>query len=206
MSFQEQPAKTADAHLYWARNKSQSAPVQHKPLSAEEAAALEAQAAASAGAAWNKAATWEEKAIGKWSSELLRDTMLPELAYTLPSEGGSLPALPADSEGLTPVATCKVRVATVESVSGDVTYVISRGKERCVFELALKMKLEMELWEGSELKTIISGQIHIPEGAPTERTIHPPCASRACVACAAWPLSIAGSGCAGVLTTRSGYR
>ena len=69
----------------------------------------------------------------------------------------------AGAEGLTSSASCKVRVSSVENVSGEVTYVLSRGKERCVFELALKLKLEMELAEGGELKTILTGQLNIPE-------------------------------------------
>ena len=51
-AVEEEPAKKATDHLYWARSESQGAAPPPKPISAEEAKALEAN---SAGASkWNK--------------------------------------------------------------------------------------------------------------------------------------------------------
>merc|ERR1712087_1026147 len=62
------------------------------------------------------------------------------------------------------VDMCNVRVTSVNSISGDVTYVISRGKQRVLFELKLKLQLEMELRDADhELTQIVTGELHIPE-------------------------------------------
>jgi len=159
--------KPANAHLYWARNKSEEKQLtgEHKALTPEEAAAL-AKGSSTAGAAWNKASTWEEKNIATWASTLMRDEILPDVAYTLGPPGPPLPALPADSsaEGLSASSSCKVRVTSVDSVKGDATYVLSRGKEKVIFELAIKLKMEIELLdESGALKNIIVGTLNVPE-------------------------------------------
>ena len=132
-------AKTPADHLYWARSKSASAPVEHKPLTAGEAASIAQQQRANVNAAW------EEKDVSKWAHELLREQLVERVA-------GSVGA-----EGLT------ARVTDVPSCKGDVMYVLSRGKQRAVFELALKLKVEVEVREGEELREILTGELHVPE-------------------------------------------
>jgi len=160
-------AKAANAHLYWARNKSEEKQLtgEHKALTPEEAAALAAQSS-SAGAAWNKASTWEEKNIASWAISLMKEEILPAVTYTLGPPGAPLPTLPSDAsaEGLSSSSTAKARVTSVETVKGDTTYVLSRGKEKVIFELAVKLKLEVELLdESGALKNIVSGTLNIPE-------------------------------------------
>lgn len=76
----QEEAKKATDHLYWARSSSNKAPPP-KPISAEEAQKL-AGAGGSGGSAWNKGgSTWEEKKINSWAQELLKDTLLPEMAW-----------------------------------------------------------------------------------------------------------------------------
>ena len=71
-----------------------------------------------------------------------------------------LSKLPADAE----CDACSVRVVSVGNVDGDVTYVVSRGKQRVIFELMLKLKLEMELRNADcALEQILTGELHIPE-------------------------------------------
>ena len=96
--------KTPASHLTWARSKSSTAPVEPKKLSEAEAATLASQNAG-AGASWNSGQTWEEKEISKWSKELLTDQLLPSLSLLLPSEGTTLPALPATQKALAAAAT-----------------------------------------------------------------------------------------------------
>lgn len=165
MAHQQQPEKAASSHLYWARNKSEEKALtgEHKPLSAEEAAAL--QAKAGAGAAWNKASTWEEKNIATWAADAMRNEILPAVAFVLGPEP-PLPKLPdaAAADGLTASSSCKVRVTAVDTIKGDATYVLSRGKEKVLFELNMKLKLEMELLdESGTLKNILTGTLHLPE-------------------------------------------
>lgn len=163
--------KAPTDHLYWARSSSVNAAPPPKPMSADEVAALQAKEAASSGSTWNKAQTWEEKPINQWAIALLTDTLLPAVAYELPAVGTPVPPPPQvgdDAEGLAALREAnelalKVRVSSVEKVTGEATYVVSRGKQRCVFELALKVKLEMEVRHGEALKTILTGSLHVPE-------------------------------------------
>jgi len=122
-------------------------------------------ASAAGGSVWNKGGnTWEEKKIDNWAFELLKNTLLPEMTYALPLPGIPVPALPGSAgdlgDGERRVTT---RVLSCDSVSGEATYVLSRGKQRVVFELKIKLKLEMELHVGSELKSIITGTVTLPE-------------------------------------------
>ena len=57
----------------------------------------------------------------------------------------------------------KVKVLSVDSVSGESTYVLSRGKQRVVFELQIKLQLEVEVHVGGELKQIVTGKLTLPE-------------------------------------------
>ncbi|KAL1512000.1 hypothetical protein AB1Y20_005275 [Prymnesium parvum] len=155
-------AKPASAHLYWARNKSEDKVLtgEHKALTPEEAAALAAKSAGGVGAAWNKASTWEEKNIAAWAIGVMRDELLPPLAYELGGQERPLPASPLEAA----VASCKARVSAVDSVKGEATYVLSRGKEKVLFELGLKLKLEMELLdESGALHEILTGTMHVAE-------------------------------------------
>ena len=136
--------RTPASHLTWARNKSTTEPVEPKKLSEAEAAAMASQNAG-AGSTWNSSQTWEEKEITKWSKQLLREELLPTLTLSLPSEGAALPALPASHEALTAAATAgslsaELRVTAVEKVDGEATHIISRGKQRVVFEFTLKVR------------------------------------------------------------------
>jgi activator of HSP90 ATPase len=156
--------KPAD-HLYWARTQSTLTPVKNKPLDRDAAEALEQAAAAKRGAAWNAASTWEEKDISKWARELLSETLLPSVAAAFelsPSESAKLPAEFHGSTG----CGCSLKVASVASTTGDVTHVLSRGKQRVVFELGIKLFLELEVWQGSELKHILTGTLNITEVRP----------------------------------------
>ena len=135
--------RTPASHLTWARSKSTTKPVEPKKLSADEAAAMASQNAG-AGSTWNSSQTWEEKEISKWSKELLREELLPSLTLSLPSEGAALPALPASQEALAAAAagslSAELRVTAVEKVDGEATHIISRGKQRLVFEFTLKVR------------------------------------------------------------------
>ena len=136
--------RTPASHLTWARNKSTTKPVEPRKLSESEAAAMASQNAG-AGSTWNSSQTWEEKEITKWSKELLREELLPSLTLSLPSEGAALPALPASQEALAAAAaagslSAQLRVTAVEKVDGEATHIISRGKQRVVFEFTLKVR------------------------------------------------------------------
>ena len=94
---------------------------------------------------WHHNHRWEEKEITKWSKELLREELLPSLTLSLPSEGAALPALPAAHEALAAAAaagslSAQLRVTGVEKVDGEATHIISRGKQRVVFEFTLKVR------------------------------------------------------------------
>lgn len=148
-------------HLYWARSASAGAAPPPKKLSAEEAKKLEAANTAGA-SAWNKSGnTWEEKPVNTWAFELLTDTLLPEMAYALPLPNFPIPALPPGEEGS--ATAVSVRVLKAESVTGDATYVVSRGKQRVVFELTIKVSLEMEVRVDDELKQILTGKMTLTE-------------------------------------------
>jgi hypothetical protein len=180
-------------HLYWARTKSEGAAPPPKKLSEEEASKLKEANAAASGSAWNKASTWEEKPINTWACDFLKE-QLGELVYELPAGPPPLRQVPANlsaeaegwlapsAGGATPELRVTARVLKAEKVSGEVTYVLSRGKQRVVFELELKLKLEMELRvvvgapsspaeEGGadgaaadgELKQILSGVVMVDE-------------------------------------------
>ena len=157
--FQRKPTD----HLYWARTSSSNAPPP-KQITAEEAAKLQQQTSSSAGgSAWNKGgSTWEEKDIKSWAHELLKTELLTTITYNLPTASATLPALPADDGGTAPDALY-VRVLSADKVSGECTYVLSRGKQRVVFELDLKLKLEIEVKAGGQLQTIVTGTLHVPE-------------------------------------------
>ena len=134
--------KTPASHLTWARNKS-STPPPPKKLSEAEAAAISSQNAG-AGATWNGAQTWEEKEISKWSKALLREQLLTSLTLSLPSEGVALPALPASQEALAAAAaagslSARLRLTSVEKLDGEASHVVSRGKQRVVFEFTIKV-------------------------------------------------------------------
>jgi hypothetical protein len=157
-----QPRAPTD-HLYWARSSSQNAAPPPKPISQEQAKAMEARD--KGGSAWNKGgATWEEKPINTWATALLKDQLLPELAYDLPLPGIVVPPLPPGEAGGSSVVV-GVRVAEVNAVNGDCTYVVSRGKQRVVFELTLKLTLEMEVRVDSELKQILTGKMTLSDVA-----------------------------------------
>jgi len=156
--------KQATDHLYWARTASTGAAPPPKKISAEQAKQMET--AAAGGSAWNKSGnTWEEKRLNQWAHELLKETLLGGASYELPGAAGALPPLPkaeaaAYGEG---EQRLQVRVLSVESVTGDCTYVLSRGKQRVVFELQLKLQLELEVRVGGELKQILTGKVTLPE-------------------------------------------
>ena len=82
-----------------------------------------------------QASTWEEKNIGKWAHALLKDDLLPS------SSGTAAPLTSAEQSRLTgdlrssSGLCCGVRITGGNAVSGDVTHVYSRGKQRVVFEL-----------------------------------------------------------------------
>ena len=100
------------------------------------------------GSAWNKGgSTWEEKRINTWAHDTLKDLLLPELGYELPGASGSLPNLNLVPKGaLTEEAAqrVRIRVLSAESVTGECTYVLSRGKQRVVFELTIKLQVREE--------------------------------------------------------------
>ena len=98
------------------------------------------------GSAWNKGgSTWEEKRINTWAHDTLKDVLLPELGYELPGASGSLPNpnLVPKGAALSEEAAQRVciRVLSAESVTGECTYVLSRGKQRVVFELTIKLQV-----------------------------------------------------------------
>ena len=57
-----------------------------------------------------------------------------------------MPRVPQEIEG-SGEPKLVVRVTGAESVTGDCTYVLSRGKQRVVFELTIKLALEMERYD-----------------------------------------------------------
>jgi|TARA_B100000524_G_scaffold333660_1_gene221654 hypothetical protein len=190
VSFDEDYMKAPSDHLYWARSKSESAPVEHKPLDAAEAAALAAQATQRGGAAWNSASTWEEKDISKWSHELLQNALLAGVGETLSVDGALREALPLKMRDAASQLSCHLRVIEATSVSGDATYVLSRGKQRVVFELNVKLKVEAEVREGDcegdgeggqgALKELLAGQLswnELDNDALDEKSLKPSRAS-----------------------------
>ena len=155
--------KTAASHLTWARSKSVAAPVEPKKLSEAEAAAA---ANAGPGAGWNKAQTWEEKDISKWSKELLKELLLEQVLQG--AEGAALPAPPASQEAVAAAIaagrlSCQLKVTAVDKVDGEASHIVSRGKQRVVFDLNLKLKLEVELREAGELHEILTGSLSISD-------------------------------------------
>ena len=157
--------KAPTDHLYWARSSSQNAAPPPKKLSAEEAKQLEASSSAAGASAWNKSgSTWEEKPVNTWAFELLRDTLLPEMAYALPLATVPVPPLPpSEADAASGSVSVGVRVLKAESVTGECTYVVSRGKQRVVFELTIKLALEMEVRVGDELRQILTGKLTMNE-------------------------------------------
>ena len=158
--------KRADSHLTWARSKSTTAPVEPKKLTEAEAAALETKAGPGAG--WNSAQTWEEKDISKWSKELLQDQLLPALTLMLPSEGAAMPPPPASQEALAAAAAdgtlqCQLKVTAVDKLDGEASHIVSRGKQRVVFEFTLKLKLEVEVRVAGELHEILAGTVSMSD-------------------------------------------
>jgi len=146
-------------HLYWARTSSANAAPPPKSISAEEAQKLAERGTAAGGSAWNTGGnTWEEKKINDWAFQTLKDDLLAKISYDLPSAAGPLPKV-GDGED---VSRAHVRVLS-SGVKGECTYVLSRGKQRVVFELELKIELEIEVFAGDELKTILSGKLNVPE-------------------------------------------
>lgn len=158
--------KRADSHLTWSRSKSSTAPPEPKKLTGAEAEALETKAGPGAG--WNSAQTWEEKDISKWSKELLQDTLLPALTLILPSEEAAMPPPPASQEALAAAASdgtlqCQVKVTAVENLVGEASHIVSRGKQRVVFEFTLKLKLEVEVRVAGELHEILVGALSMSD-------------------------------------------
>ena len=101
------------------------------------------------GSAWNKGGnTWEEKRINQWAFELLKETLLPELAFELPGAAGSPPALPRGEDGGGGEQRLRVRVLSADSVTGECTYVLSRGKQRVMFELQIKLQVRAASMRG----------------------------------------------------------
>lgn len=149
--------KAPSDHLWWARNKSEAAPVEHKPLAPEEAAKIAAASANAKGSAWNAASTWEEKDISKWAHELMKATLLPALELELSAD-----ELPKLAE-LADFSSLRLHVTEAGKCTGDATYLLSRGKERIVYELAVKVKLEMELRRDGQLVEIVTGSLAIDE-------------------------------------------
>ena len=90
------------------------------------------------------------------------------MEYTL--TGNTLPfaKVPTDgtAAGLSSASSCRVVVSEVASVKGDSTYVLSRGKEKVLFELAIKLKFEMTLADNGALNTILTGTLTVPEVCP----------------------------------------
>ena len=171
----EEYAKKPTDHLYWARSSSANAAPPPKAISADEAKRLEVAASNAGGSAWNKGGnTWEEKKINQWAIDKLKEEHLPLLAYSLPSGSASLPATPTcqDMEGVSKNVTAKVRVASVDAVKGEATYVLSRGKQRVVFEIELKLSLEIEVMDGDVLKTIVTGERHGREETASQPALH----------------------------------
>ena len=161
---QEELKRKPTDHLYWAKTSSVNAAPPPKQLSEEEAKQLEASSSGAGGSAWNKGGnTWEEKKINTWVHELLQSELLPAMAYELPTASTTkLPSMPADDQGVAPDGLA-VRVANADKVTGDCTYVLSRGKQRVVFELELKLKLEVEVRAAGMLQTIVTGVLHVHE-------------------------------------------
>ena len=137
----QMPEKKATDHLYWARSSSTGAAPPPKPISADEAKKMQ-DAAGAGGSAWNKGGnTWEEKRINQWTFDLLKETLLPELAFELPGAAGAVPSLPRGEDSGAGEQRCRVRVLSADSVTGECTYVLSRGKQRVVFELQIKLQV-----------------------------------------------------------------
>jgi len=163
-SVTEVAPKAPTDHLYWARSSSQNAAPPPKKLSEEEVKQMAASSSSAGASAWNKSGnTWEEKPVNTWAFELLRDTLLPEMAYTLPLATVPVPPLPASEADASGSVGVSVRVTKAESVTGECTYVVSRGKQRVVFELTIKISLEMEVRVGDELRQILTGKLTMTE-------------------------------------------
>jgi len=159
MSEPPAPGRAPAEHLYWARTKSEAKPVEHKPLDPAAAAALQSASQERSGAAWNKASTWEEKDVSKWAHALLKDDLLMQLSAEFSPDASKLPGELADATEL----ACRAYVTSVPTVSGDVTYIYSRGKQRVVFELKLKLKFELEVRAAGQLRQIVTGELSLPE-------------------------------------------
>jgi len=154
--------KKATDHLYWARSSSANAAPPPKSISAEEAQKLAEKSSSAGGSAWNSGGnTWEEKKINAWAIETLKQQLLPQISYDLPSAVGPLPTIPQSPE-VEGASRVHARVLSAD-VKGECTYVLSRGKQRVVFELEFKLELEIEVFANDELKTILSGKLNIPE-------------------------------------------
>ena len=70
---------------------------------------------------------------------------------------------PGSKEAASGSVAVSVRVTQAESVTGECTYVVSRGKQRVVFELTIKISLEMEVRVGDELRQILTGKLTMTE-------------------------------------------
>ena len=115
--------------------------------------------AGSKGSAWNKSgSTWEEKPVNAWAYETLTESF-GQLAFDAPT--AKLPKPPEDYGGGEVQVSCKCE--KVVSIKGDVTYVVSRGKQRVVLELTFTIRFELEVRVDGELKQIVPGKLTATE-------------------------------------------
>jgi hypothetical protein len=169
-SHMEEQKKPSD-HLYWSRTPSTTKPVEHRPLDPEAAAVLECRSRP--GASWNAAATWEEKDISKWVRETLGETMLP-ITLEFDASANEVYAWRLCEPALEPGASVRIALRVKDvTVSGEATHVLSRGKQRVVLELGIKLKLEVEVRQGESpkgiLKQILTGILNVTEASRRAR-------------------------------------
>jgi hypothetical protein len=102
-----------------------------KPLTPEEAAALEQQAKARGnGSAWNAAGTYEERDVSAWARRRIEQLLILEGA------GGEEAAAAAGAAARSPCGAVEV---TSAAATGDAHVIFVRGKRRAAFELKVSM-------------------------------------------------------------------
>jgi len=102
-----------------------------KPKKIEGAAAQEAADIKGGGSKWNQAGTYEEKGMTKWIDERLKET-LKGLTFTVPAGAGGT-----------------ISTVQVDSVKGDASISVSRGKRRHLLDITFDVEFEGKVGEST---------------------------------------------------------
>jgi len=146
---EEDKVVESDENLTWYRHrewKPEEGKKEFKPTQIVSETAVqsrEAEVAPMAGSAWNKAGTWEDKDVTTEARRTLKEKL-------------SEPSAPVD------VAGGSLSMEGVDSVEGDASKPVIRGRQRHMFELSFKVKLVYK-WMQSGGQQRIDGHLEVSD-------------------------------------------